>query len=198
MAEKNEKRNVRVELNAEQHKTLRLAAALSDQAMAEFAREAVLASAMKVTSDCNSRNGRSARIAADRYLDRLLDRRLLEGGTDSKVQGTQRARRVKKAGYTPKNVRADLEAIVDAAASRVRERYILWRKMFEERQTGVPSDYEPGPQWDGGLDAAGQTHPPIWPRIAKVLLAREFDVDAYIQAAFTLCEGGQPSGLPPW
>ena len=51
MAEKNEKRNVRVELNAEQHKTLRLAAALSDQAMAEFAREAVLASAMKVTSD---------------------------------------------------------------------------------------------------------------------------------------------------
>ena len=49
MAKQSEKRHVRVELTVENHKILRLAAAVSDEAMSEFARTAVLAAATEAT-----------------------------------------------------------------------------------------------------------------------------------------------------
>jgi uncharacterized protein (DUF1778 family) len=51
MSHNKDTRHVRVELTREDHKTLRVAAALRDQAMAEFARQAVLSAASKVTGE---------------------------------------------------------------------------------------------------------------------------------------------------
>ncbi len=49
MSEQNDTRHVRVVLSVEHHKSLRLAAALSDQAMSEFARDAIMEAATGVT-----------------------------------------------------------------------------------------------------------------------------------------------------
>jgi uncharacterized protein (DUF1778 family) len=60
MRKQAEKRNVRVELTPDDHKTLRLAAALNDQSMCEFAREAVVSAATKAARSVSVAPGTGA------------------------------------------------------------------------------------------------------------------------------------------
>lgn len=63
MAKQNATRHVRVELTVEHHKTLRLAAALSDQTMSAFARGAVMSAATGVTRTLASTTARGSKAA---------------------------------------------------------------------------------------------------------------------------------------
>lgn len=80
----------------------------------------------------------------------------------------------------------DLSAVrlVRQTAARIRQFYILNRRIAEERVTGRASKYQPGPKWDGGKDRYNKTHKPIWPRIAFFVLSNRLDVDAFVRRQF--------------
>lgn len=48
------------------------------------------------------------------------------------------------------------------------------------------------PQWDGGQDAYGRNHKPVWPRLAAFFTQHQIDPIAYIRAAFAMRRGRTP------
>lgn len=55
-----------------------------------------------------------------------------------------------------------------------RDVYIDCRRRQIEAQTGVKSDYLPGPKWDGG-ERNGVRHKSVWPVVARFFLEHELD-----------------------
>ena len=77
-------------------------------------------------------------------------------------------------------------------AEIVRETYISEVRAFQMQRTGQPSKYKPGARWDGGFDAEGAKHTPIWPKIAKRVLAMNLDPEAFVKRQF------QSAAKVPW
>lgn len=48
---------------------------------------------------------------------------------------------------------------------------------------------EPIAKYDGGRDRYGRKHTPVWPKIAKLILDREMNLDNFIAATFRSWEG---------
>lgn len=69
----------------------------------------------------------------------------------------------------------------DALAKTVRSIYCICYREATGRK-----DYGTGrmPRWDGGEDAGGTRHKPVWPKIASTIIECEADPFSYIRAQF--------------
>jgi hypothetical protein len=79
-------------------------------------------------------------------------------------------------------------------AALIRAVWVEEYRAHRQRATGRPSGYTPGPSWDGGRDASGRDHKPLWPRVADFVIRNEVtDPAAFVRAQF-------PPGLtrPPY
>lgn len=75
----------------------------------------------------------------------------------------------------------DPESGASAYATEVRQAYIMVRRLFTN-DSGYGS--RPIPKWDGGEDAYGRRHKPVWPRIAAKLLGLSADPYEYCIAQY--------------
>lgn len=92
----------------------------------------------------------------------------------------------------PPDAAANLEAVEaaeQARATRLRMLADAVRLIYvmAVRQHRGDMDYgkQPMATWDGGVDAWGRTHRPIWPRLARFMMAHEVDPATYIYAQFS-------------
>jgi hypothetical protein len=58
-----------------------------------------------------------------------------------------------------------------------------WRRHYQ-RRTGRPTNYEPGPLWDGKETPGGRRKSPVWPRIADLARSNNLDSDVFVRAFF--------------
>ncbi len=81
----------------------------------------------------------------------------------------------------------------DELGRTVRELYCHLHRAANPRNPNYGR--EPIPAWDGGRDNWGTNHKSIWPRIAAMLLHRQFDPATYLQVQFQETNG-RKSPLP--
>lgn len=81
-------------------------------------------------------------------------------------------------------------------AHEVRKTYFFERRLYEARQTGEEfgsfDSERRYPHWDGGTDARGVQHKPVWPRIVNFAQGRGIDPVELVRAVFTVQEHGKP------
>ena len=70
---------------------------------------------------------------------------------------------------------------------QIREDYVRGRRRFHEARTGKPSNFGRGVMaaWDGGVDANGRNHQPIWPKISQFLDQQAIVPEFLLQLVFT-------------
>lgn len=78
-------------------------------------------------------------------------------------------------------------------AKHIRELYVRAYRAYREIR-GVACDYGERriPHWDGGIDAYGKTHKPIWPKIAEKLRSSGVDPAVAVRMAFAGWKGSDP------
>jgi len=74
-------------------------------------------------------------------------------------------------------------------AARLRAAYIRERRLFEQRLTGRPSQYNSSVHWDGGRGKNGSVRQSIWPKVARFVQQYQLDPEAFIRHQFVLGEG---------
>jgi hypothetical protein len=83
---------------------------------------------------------------------------------------------------------------LDDLAVQIREVY--WRERARFRKKFDPSVSGSGapdvPRWDGGTDANGRRHKPVWPKIAAYFLQKHLPVEGTIRAFFDNVLGSEP------
>jgi hypothetical protein len=84
--------------------------------------------------------------------------------------------------------------LLDELAERIRMLYWAAHNRFMEATQGVCMGRRcrTMPQWDGGTDARGVCHKPIWPKIALRLLHDDIPPEKAIAALFDAVVGAQP------
>jgi hypothetical protein len=88
----------------------------------------------------------------------------------------------------------DIDDVLAREAERLRNSYYLQRSLFCLGR-GRP---DPGPgarvnvRWEGGVDALGRSHEPVWPRVLRFAAHGGVSPAGLVQAAFNGVKGGQP------
>lgn len=71
------------------------------------------------------------------------------------------------------------------------------RYTLEKKGTFTAFGSTPIPRWDGGADAAGKQHKPIWPEIARVCLDHGVDPGRLVQVTFAHWQDENARNNPP-
>jgi hypothetical protein len=85
------------------------------------------------------------------------------------------------------------DRVLEEQSAHVRNLYCEARRRFLAAR-GIPSSFgnQPVPRWDGGTDAAGVKHKPIWPKILCFCAANSFNPSILIKAVFANGKGPEP------
>jgi hypothetical protein len=94
----------------------------------------------------------------------------------------------------PKIIHFDAENVLAIEADRVRTFYYNLRPAFYLRHGhSVPGfSARPLPIWDGGVDALGKTHQPVWPKIVRFAARNAIDPGRLVEAAYDIAKGSHP------
>lgn len=68
----------------------------------------------------------------------------------------------------------------------LRKTWIEEKRLSLTMSTGKPSFYRPGPALDGGIDAAGKNHKPVWPKLATFVTKASVNPMLFVRAQFYL------------
>jgi hypothetical protein len=88
----------------------------------------------------------------------------------------------------------DSDAVLGALAVHVRRIFVAHYRYAKGGASSWGS--RPMARWDGGEDARGRVHQPVWPRIARLLAAHQIDPNRFIEAQFLARKGGDDVPQP--
>lgn len=79
-------------------------------------------------------------------------------------------------------------------ANVIRAAYYAAHRDYTSKRSGLPSSAGStrSPRWDGGTDAMGRNHKPVWPKIAAFVAEHKLDPNRLIRTAFLGAAHGKP------